>query len=522
MFKVSGIIDMNFKACWSGPQVTIAGQTAPGKGICLKHCDIGIGSDNIVRHLRARRGLGTSEETGNAIGTVYADHTILDHVTASWGTDETFSSRSSRNITFQRSMISEALGIAGHRNYDAGTNHGYAATIGGDIGTFSHNLLADCTGRNWSMGGGTNAAGEYAGRLDIFNNVVYNWKSRTTDGGAHEVNFVGNYYKMGPAGGITKLFTLEIEGNLKGTQSAYVSGNIRENVNGSLTQDKEGETYCLKIRDGRTSLDWQHFVDKPFFESFAKIESAQEAYKSVLSDVGANQPMSDLTDQRIFHETLDRTYTYVGSKSKIKGQIDNEEDAGGFEDYPASAWPDDFDSDLDGLPDWWETIHGTNAHSAADDFSDSNADPDDDGYTALEDYLEFLAQPHVYVKPGATAEIFVDELFRGYTKSPVYTSEVTGTAATATLADKLLTVKAGTAAGIVTVLLKVTDAEGSSYERPLYVAVTDSNDMTTIRGVTVSDCKPSLVIYDLNGCRVSSENLKPGIYIINREKIVIR
>ena len=142
LFKVAGIIDMEFKQCMVDDQVTIAAQTAPGKGICIKHSDIGLGSDNICRFLRARRGLGTSDDTGNAIGTAYSNHTIIDHTTASWGTDETFSSRSSRNITFQRSMISEALGIAGHRNYAEGTNHGYAATIGGDIGSFHHNLLA--------------------------------------------------------------------------------------------------------------------------------------------------------------------------------------------------------------------------------------------------------------------------------------------------------------------------------------------------------------------------------------------
>ena len=187
MFKVSGIIDMNFRQCNTDDQVTIAAQSAPGKGVCIKHSDIGVGSDCVVRFLRARRGLGTSAETGNAIGTTYSNHTILDHVTASWGTDETFSSRGSQNISFQRCVISEALGIAGHRNYPEGTNHGYAATIGGDIGSFHHNLLANCEGRNWSMGGGTDANGAYAGRLDIFNNVVYNWNKRTTD--QNEVSF---------------------------------------------------------------------------------------------------------------------------------------------------------------------------------------------------------------------------------------------------------------------------------------------------------------------------------------------
>lgn len=522
MFKVSGIIDMNFKSCWIDDFVTVAGQSAPGKGICLKHSDIGVGSDNIVRHLRARRGLGTSEQTGNAIGTVYSDHCILDHVTASWGTDETFSSRGSRNITFQNSMISEALGIAGHRNYDEGTNHGYAATIGGDIGSFHHNLLADCYGRNWSMGGGTDANGEYAGRLDIFNNVVYNWGSRTTDGGAHEVNFVGNYYKCGPANANNFLFSLDIEGNLKGTQSAYISGNIRDNSNGTLTEDKEGVTYRMNIRDGRPSVDWEYFVKQPFFPSYAKIETAQEAYKRVLSDVGANQPIQDLTDQRIISETLNRTYTYVGSKSGIKGEIDNEMDAGGFEDYPETAWADNYDTDMDGLPDWWEEMRGLNVSSPAQDFSDSNTDSNGDGYTELEDYLDFLAQPHVILPPAGTTNIDMKTLFAGYTNSPVFTAESNSTAVTATIANgSMLTINAADTRTLATVTMSVKDADNATYERRFCVAVTD-HASTGISALLMDS--PEMLdspIYDLQGRRVTT-TLRPGIYIQNKRKFIIR
>ena len=519
MFKVSGVIDMGFNQCVTDDNITIAAQSAPGKGICIKHSDIGVKSDCIVRFLRARRGLGTPAETGNAIGTTYSNHTILDHVTASWGTDETFSSRGSQNITFQNSMISEALGIAGHRNYDEGTNHGYAATIGGDIGSFHHNLLADCEGRNWSMGGGTDANGEYAGRLDIFNNVVYNWHGRTTDGGAHEVNFVGNYYKMGIDTKETFLFTLDIEGNLKGTQSAYISGNIRDNYTGSVTGDKEGDTYRMRIRDGRPSVDWQYFVSEPFFPSYAKMQTAQEAYKRVLSDVGANQPVQDLTDIRVIGETQNRTYTYVGSKSGIKGEIDNEQDAGGFEAYPETQWADSYDTDMDGLPNWWEEIRGLNANSPAQDFSDSNADTDGDGYTELEHYLDFLAQPHVMVLPNESAVIDVKALFAGYTNSPVYSAESGSTAFTTSLADGKLTVKAGDARGLGEVVLKVTDADNASYERRLCVAVSE-HATTGIKGISI-EAASKQVVYDLQGRRLSQPTQK-GIYIFNGKKLVVK
>ena len=135
MFNVSGIIDMGFQACHVDDYVTIAGQSAPGKGILVMHSDIGVGSDNICRFLRARRGMGTvtygpnpyqtgnptmyyQAETGNALGMASGcNYSITDHLSLAWGSDETFSSRTSKNITFQRSMISEALGMAYHRNY---------------------------------------------------------------------------------------------------------------------------------------------------------------------------------------------------------------------------------------------------------------------------------------------------------------------------------------------------------------------------------------------------------------------
>src|SRR5690606_27665310 len=129
-------------------------------------------------------------------------------------------SRSARNITLQRTLISECLNVAGHQNYDPGTEHGYAASISGDVGSFHHNLLAHCAGRNWSLAGGLDGNGDFAGRLDIFNNVVYNWRHRTTDGGAHEVNFVGNYYKPGASTTQRVALNAQYE-NFPGTQRYF-------------------------------------------------------------------------------------------------------------------------------------------------------------------------------------------------------------------------------------------------------------------------------------------------------------
>ena len=138
--------------------------------------------DVIVRYIRVRPG-DIAGLTLDGMGMASTDHSIIDHCSISWTHDEAFSSRGAKNITLQRTLISEALNIAGHKKYEKGKQHGYAASIGGDIGSFHHNLLAHCAGRNWSLAGGLDKAGRHTGRLDIRNNVVYNWGHRTTDGG---------------------------------------------------------------------------------------------------------------------------------------------------------------------------------------------------------------------------------------------------------------------------------------------------------------------------------------------------
>ena len=129
-------------------------------------------------------------------------------------------------------------------------------------------------------------------------------------------------------------------------------------------------------RDPTQIVDWEVFVNQPFFPSHARLETAQDAYKSVLSDVGCTLPVFDDHDKRIIRETLTGTYTYMGSKTKLGGIIDHQNDAGGYEDYPELTRPADFDSDHDGLPDWWENLHGSNPNSVQGDFTESNADPD--------------------------------------------------------------------------------------------------------------------------------------------------
>jgi hypothetical protein len=388
VFEVSGLIKLESKLIVreANSFLTIAGQTAPGLGVCISNYNLGLlgAHDVIIRYIRVRPG-NTSGTTLDGMGMASANDCIIDHCSISWTLDEAFSSRGAKNITLQRTLISEALNIAGHKNYKPGTQHGYAASIGGDIGSFHHNLLAHCAGRNWSLAGGLDKTKghTYAGRLDIRNNVVYNWGHRTTDGGAHEVNFVANTYKPGPA---SKFFhALKAQyGGFPGTQQYYVAGNVMPGHFDADTQ--ELARIATTERGGRLPETYRPWVDAPFFESHVTTQTAAEAYESVLDDVGCNFPALDPHDQRVIAETRAGTATYRGSVSGFPGLPDSQDDVGGWDAYPETQRPTDWDTDRDGMPDAWESAHGLDPR----DPTDGPRDRDGDGFTHLEDYLNTL------------------------------------------------------------------------------------------------------------------------------------
>ena len=464
LFAVSGLITLSSPVVINDDYVTVAGQTAPGKGICFRWAPIGVTGHNlIVQNLRVRVGYGV---TYDGMGLTGSESSIIDHCSISWSIDEGFSSRGAKNITFQRNLISEALNNADHDIQHS--NHGYAGSIGGDIGSFHHNLLAHCEGRNWSMAGGLDGDGYYAGRLDLFNNFVYNWGGRADDGGAHEVNFVGNYYKKGPATTQDIILKADLEGTGSGTQSYFSEDNILENTDGSLACDGTvsscSRTYTLS--NGQI-LDWEVFVDQPFFPSDARIDSAKNAYKFILSDVGCTQPVFDDHDIRVVNETIDGTTSCNGSVTGKPGLPDREGDVGAWEAYPGFVRSDNWDTDLDGLPNWWEKAHSLDTNSTTGDFTESNADPDIDGYTRLEEYLQWMALPHYFIKKGENKEIDLTIYSRGFTNSPVFSvfDAANGTADHTPESSMVNFIP--TDEGIAEFKFTVTDAEGTSMTRKI-------------------------------------------------------
>ena len=497
IFDVSGLITLTGKLTMSDDFVTIAGQTAPGKGICIRKYPFGLsGADDcVVRFIRNRPGdiSGTTIDGGGLAG---CDYSIIDHCSISWSIDEAFSGRSAKNITLQRTLISEALNIAGHQNYPAGTRHGYAATISGDVGSYHHNLLAHCEGRNWSMGGGLDADGNWAGKLDLRNNVVYNWGGRTTDGGAHEVNFVGNYYKPGAASDIFTVLNPTYD-NFPGTQQYYMVGNVMPGYFDADDQDA-GRTVAGS-NGGSVPTDYDVWVDAPFFESYVETQSADAAYKRVLSDVGCNQPL-DEHDERVIQETLAGTYTYtgLGDYGGDPGLPNSQSDVGGWDDYPVVERPADWDSDGDGLPDWWEEITESDPCSAEGDLADAHADADGDGYTNLDDYLNWLAQPHFDTTPGSPIEIDLAAFSAGYESAGFTVSDAVGGAGE--LLEDGHTVRFTPSEGFIglgSFSFSAEDGDGDSMEGTIGLRI--SEDATDSQLKIMADVNPSYVFYGRKG-----------------------
>lgn len=461
VFAISGIIHLKSRLLINQPYVTIAGQTAPGKGICIVGNPVGFtGNDVVAQHLRVRLGAG---KTADGMGLTGANYSIVDHCSVSWTIDEGFSSRGANNITLQRTLISEALNSAGHGKYEKGKMHGYAASIGGEIGSFHHNLLAHNYGRNWSLAGGLNGDGFYTGKLDIRNNVVYNWGARATDGGAHEVNFVNNYYK--PGTGTTQFFAFigDHENVGKGTQRCYFTGNV---MPGHFDEGNQEKGRKARYSNG-DSEKYETFVDQPFFDPKVTTHSARLAYKLVLSDVGNNRPQLDEHDQRIIQETIDSTYSVTGSISGKSGFPDHQDDAGGYDDYPEVKRAASWDSDNDGLPNWWEMYRGLNPNSPEGDFSDTNLDKNRDGYTELDYYLQWMSKAHFSAAAGESIVIDLKALARGFTQNPMFEAN--------NVENGTISVENGkaifkpSASGVGSFEFIVTDAEGDSMTRKVNI-----------------------------------------------------
>ncbi|WP_258105301.1 T9SS type A sorting domain-containing protein [Marinoscillum sp. MHG1-6] len=385
VFKVSGIISLNSNLRITNGNLTIAGQTAPGDGICLKNYSLQVDADNvIIRYLRSRMGDEAANE-GDAMWGRNRKNIILDHCTMSWSTDECASFYDNENFTMQWCILSESLRVSVH---DKGT-HGYGGIWGGKKASFHHNLLAHHDSRNPRMNGSRYSNLPDLELVDFRNNVIYNWGGNSGYAGeGGSFNFVNNYYKPGAAtspGVRDRIFSPNADGGTN-TQPAgvwgtfYVDGNY---MNGSTTVTNDNWA-GIDPNPGTKSKE-ELKSDTEFDEGQISTHTAADAFSRVLDYAGASLSR-DSHDTRITNEVLNGTYTYLGSTTGATkpGLIDTQSDVGGWPTYNSSTVPTD--SDNDGMPDDWEDANGLDKNSASD-----NNDYDLSGfYTNIEVYINSL------------------------------------------------------------------------------------------------------------------------------------
>ncbi len=419
VFNVAGIIRLKDRIRIRAPYITIDGSTAPGDGVCIAGNTVELDThDVIVRHMRFRRGETYVGDRNDSIGGNPIGNIMIDHVSASWGLDENMSmyrhmyhptdggkdlKLPTVNITIQNSIFSEGLNTY---------HHAFGSTIGGTNCTFMRNLWANNTGRNPSMGMG--------GDFTFVNNVIYNWRHRTTDGGdgTSRVNSINNYFKPGPGtpeGRPIAWRILKAESRTKPPAEKefgkfYVAGNVIEG-NAKVTADNwDGGVQFADVEDIKgESLDdynrkyrYPSQMAEPFPMAPLRITTAQEAYDEVLANAGATLPRRDPVDERVvgmvkrgdvgapvvepdlFDKLNKVKYTEERVHELVRlvplGFITDPAQVGGYPEYRGVPHAD---ADADGMPDDYEKANGLNPTSAAD----AAADPDGDGYTNIEAFL---------------------------------------------------------------------------------------------------------------------------------------
>jgi pectate lyase len=368
VFSVSGTIHLKTKLSIAG-DCTLAGQTAPGDGICIADQPVTLGGDNIIiQYMRFRMGdryqnAGKVDGSGSddALGGTRRKHIIIDHCSISWSTDECFSVYAGDSTTLQWNLIAEPLNYSYH--FETGDTdfeqHGYGGIWGGRHLSAHHNMFVHCNSRTPRFDGIRNAESEL---VDFSNNVLYNWGHNNVyagEGGKYQL--VNNYYKAGPNTNSKVASQIVNPGFRKQPYIPYGKFYVRGNmVEGNSLVSKDNR---LGIRlDGQASLD-SILLSKPVDGIAIPVEDAMVAYQSVLSFVGASFQRDSL-DQRIVQDVK----TGKGRFIDVQGGFSH----GTAYTQTMGAWPKlvskepPVDSDRDGIPDTWERSNGLNPQDPTD------------------------------------------------------------------------------------------------------------------------------------------------------------
>lgn len=445
LFKVSGTIFLKTSLSITTPNITIAGQSAPGGGVTLGGSPVTISADNVVlRYLRFRMGdeLSSNADGADALGARQHKNIIIDHCSMSWSTDECVSIYENENTTVQWCIISESLRLSGHSKGP----HGYGGIWGGANASFHHNLMAHHDSRTPRFGPGSTT--QLKELVDMRNCVIYNWSGNGCYGAeAMKINIVNNFYKPGPSTPTgskrARIVAIDKKTGLSSSDGFYpindvfgqfyIQGNV---IDKSTSTSSSDINYC----NIATADNWSYGVynqisgtygitaaqktalkvDQPFDFGNVTTHSAALAYQKVMEYAGASLSR-DSYDQRIVAETRAGTaafrglspYNGLGSVTYPAGTvigsttltvattidwkstaypkwgiIDSQKDLKPA-DAPAdwSAWPTletgtyPIDSNVDGIPDGWLEANYPGK---------SSNDLNEEGYTLLEVYLNIL------------------------------------------------------------------------------------------------------------------------------------
>ena len=406
VFDVAGIIELQSALKVQNGDVTIAGQTAPGDGICLKNYNFRIHASNvIVRFIRCR--MGDEKKTEDDAMNLYTgdnnlQDVIIDHCSLSWSTDECGTFYGMTNFSLQWCILSESIRNSVHGK----GKHGYGGIWGGTNATYHHNLLAHHDSRNPRLD--HDYVSTLKGPVSLVNNVIYNWGDNSTYGGESandnneykKYNIVNNYYKPGPATAAGKVrfidpWTKACDNCTKKTGSTtivpghfYMDGNVMDGYDGLTGDNWTGTTAAAAVIANIKSDAKFSYAEKA---TSLSLQKATDAYTAVMGYAGASFKR-DQVDTRIARETKNGNYTYTGSNGSTNGFIDTQADVGGWPTYAAT---DDEvakvkDTDGDGIPDAVEDAFGLDKASAADGAAKTL---DKSGrYTNLEMYLHYLVK----------------------------------------------------------------------------------------------------------------------------------
>lgn len=419
VFDVSGTIFLKSALSIKNGNLTIAGQSAPGDGICVADYPFTLHANNIIiRYMRFRLGnRRVSEHEGDGLGGMDLKDIIIDHCSVSWSIDECLSVYGSNNITVQWCIADQSLVDTGHSK----GNHGYGGNWGGSGASYHHNLLAHHSSRVPRLG--PRPGTQLDEHMDLRNNVFYNWAGYGCYGGeAMNVNIVNNYYKPGPATDkrnatirrriaavnirTTSYCKREVDenGNVTGNSwlptwhvwgKYYLSGNVNPDFE-DVTNDNWTYGFYNQIdesgNDGTYTAETKDTIKltNPIEFELTTTHTAEIAYGKVLDFAGASLHR-DSHDLQIIEDTRNRSASFTGTNC-YPGLINTQDDNKPADASPDwSAWPTlhsekpQLDTDGDGMPDTWEEQEGLNPEDASD-----GASIDSNGYSNLERYLNAI------------------------------------------------------------------------------------------------------------------------------------